>query len=441
VYQFEELKPEVGDFVKFKNFEGDNQRFNGKIGLIQKEMDHFGDGDSLEPRFKIATMNEENNFRQITTANFEIIKNCNSVHNRMEVGEMMWPKVKGMHAPCSHWVNDDRLTAMTMDFFNALHFYEQELEFAETMPKTNKYKEECVGEWNGRKFKLNENTNVAFLFFKKPCLYNGMIPGVWFPFVEDYCARVKDVFGWTKPKLFRHISHTDGNIAYGFMVCYDEDSKAEVNDWFDYAVPKDDIVRKNHRGDVGDHCCGMDINEMSIRGPFIIIRPTFRMTDRNQAGLIDTHLLRSVIDPNDKIAQRRYKESQKREKYISSHKIPEHDELWFGCQPFYHLNHQKAAYLRNRYILPDFLKKTREENMTKEWFEAKQMLSSSKTARNLSLEFGCRTGDCQSCADLQEFLKNETDTQKTSYKDVKAQMLKSLGVKVKKTKGGCCSNC
>ena len=209
VYQFEELKPEVGDFVKFKNFEGDNQRFNGKIGLIQKEMDHFGDGDSLEPRFKIATMNEENNFRQITTANFEIIKNCNSVHNRMEVGEMMWPKVKGMHAPCSHWVNDDRLTAMTMDFFNALHFYEQEPEFAETMPKTNKYKEECVGEWNGRTFKLNENTNVAFLFFKKPCLYNGMIPGVWFPFVEDYCARVKDVFGWTKPKLFRHISHTE----------------------------------------------------------------------------------------------------------------------------------------------------------------------------------------------------------------------------------------
>ena len=210
VYSLGEIEPKVGDFVKFKDLEGDHDSFNGKLGLIQKEMGHSGEGDnSLELRFKIATMNEENNFRQMTTSNFEVIKNCNSVHNRMEVGEMMWPKVKGMHAPCIHWVNDDKLTAMTMDLFNALHFYEQELEFSESMPKTNKYKEECGGEYNGRKFKFNENTNVAFMFFKKPCLYDTMIPDVWYPFVEDYTARVTEVFGWTSPKMVRNISHTE----------------------------------------------------------------------------------------------------------------------------------------------------------------------------------------------------------------------------------------
>ena len=98
VYSLGEIEPKIGDFVKFKNFEGDNEKFNGKLGLIQKEMGHSGEGDhSLIPRFKIATMNEENNFRHITNSNFEIIKNCNSEFNRMEVGEMMWPKVKGMH--------------------------------------------------------------------------------------------------------------------------------------------------------------------------------------------------------------------------------------------------------------------------------------------------------------------------------------------------------
>ena len=153
------------------------------------------------------------------------------------------------------------------------------------------------------------------------------------------------------------------NIAHGFLICYDEDSKAEVNDWFDFTVPDDEIVRLNTRQshDLHDHCCGVKIEngryQMKIRGPFIIIRPEMRLLDTpySQSGLIDINLARLSMNPNDKIAQKRYAESEERKKLRKN--VPEHDELWYGCQPFYNLNKMKAQYLRNRYICPDIIKK------------------------------------------------------------------------------------
>ena len=162
-------------------------------------------------------------------------------------------------------------------------------------------------------------------------------------------------------------------------------------------------------------------------------------TPYSQSGLIDINLARLSMNPNDKIAQKRYAESEERKKLRKN--VPEHDELWYGCQPFYNLNKMKAQYLRNRYICPDIIKKTREENMKREWFEAKESLSTAKTARDLSLEFGCRTGDCRSCSDLQEYCKTKTDENKTGYRNVKTKMLNSLGVKVKRAGGGgCCGS-
>merc|ERR1712071_240953 len=49
VYEASEVEPQVGDFVKFKNFV-ERKKYNGKIGLIQKELG--------ESRFTISTMND-----------------------------------------------------------------------------------------------------------------------------------------------------------------------------------------------------------------------------------------------------------------------------------------------------------------------------------------------------------------------------------------------
>ena len=87
VYKPEAVEPKVGDFVRFKNFV-EKKRFNGKLGLVKKELG--------ESRFQIATMNDAFDF-SISIENFDIIKNCNAENNRMEIGEMIWPKIKGLN--------------------------------------------------------------------------------------------------------------------------------------------------------------------------------------------------------------------------------------------------------------------------------------------------------------------------------------------------------
>ena len=114
VHESGSIEPKVGDFVKFKGFV-EKAKFNGKIGLVKKEL-----GDS---RFQVATMNDANDF-SVSVTNIDVMKNCNSEYNRMEIGEMIWPKIKGVSTPSSHWVKDRLLTAMTMNFFDALDFYE-----------------------------------------------------------------------------------------------------------------------------------------------------------------------------------------------------------------------------------------------------------------------------------------------------------------------------
>ena len=79
-------------------------RFNGKIGLIKKSLD--------ESRFQVITMDNPNDF-SVSSSYFDVIKTCNSEYNRIEIGEMIWPKIKGSTSPNNHWVKDRVLTGFT----------------------------------------------------------------------------------------------------------------------------------------------------------------------------------------------------------------------------------------------------------------------------------------------------------------------------------------
>ena len=100
----------------------------------------------------------------------------------------------------------------------------------------------------------------------------------------------------------------------------------------------------------------------------------------------------------------------------------------------------------NRYVTPDLYKKVREETdlkqdweceLKEEWFGAKQDISHTKIARDMSSEFGCRTGDCESCLGTLKSFKNLTDKRKTRYRDAKRKMPKSF--RAEKVEVGCCS--
>ena len=238
----------------------------------------------------------------------------------------------------------------------------------------------------------------------------------------------------------------DEDRAFAFLICYDKDSKAEINDWFDYTAPNDEIVRENERRTHGLEtiCCGK-YEGKPIRGPFIMIRPELRgFKDRSKFNFIDTDLARLQINPNDTIARKRYEEKIAGKKCWE--KIPEDNELWFGYQPFYSLNEIKTKYVMNRYVTPDLYKKVREETdlkqdweceLKEEWFGAKQDISHTKIARDMSSEFGCRTGDCESCLGTLKSFKNLTDKRKTRYRDAKRKMPKSF--RAEKVEVGCCS--
>ena len=283
VYKAEEIEPRVGDFVKFKNFV-DRKNYNGKIGLIQKELD--------ESRFTIATMNDARYF-SVSIENFDVIKNCNGVFNRMETGEMIWPKIKGWNVPSSHWVKDRTLTAMTMNLFEAIHFYEWDdynvrFGYADTMPEKNPYKfkygngkgGELVANGPGKQKFLAPFTNLAYNFFRDSCYYDQWMPEVFQEFYIDYTERVKQLFGWTSPVMLRFATGSDQK-ANLFIVCFDKDSIAEINDWYEHTVVNDNLSREESDFDLFrnyNDCCGFKRNNLpEIRGPFIMIKPTMQL--------------------------------------------------------------------------------------------------------------------------------------------------------------------
>ena len=99
---------------------------------------------------------------------------------------------------------------------------------------------------------------------------------------------------------------------------------------------------------------------------------------------------------------------------------PVHHCVWLGTCPFYKLNDTKLMYCRNRYLVPDILTKAHEEQTPGNVFNAKNSFSHAKSARDLSIDHGCRTEDCEACKRLQNSMKVKTKQLKTSYKDVKA---------------------
>jgi len=84
------------------------------------------------------------------------------------------------------------------------------------------------------------------------------------------------------------------------------------------------------------------------------------------------------------------------------------------------LNDTKLMYCRNRYLLPDILAKARIEQTPAYIFNAKNSFSQTRSARNMSIEHGCRDEGCVACKKLQDSMKTQTEKLKNSYRDVKA---------------------
>ena len=122
-----------------------------------------------------------------------------------------------LNVPSSHWVDNRFLTAITMNLFDALHFYEiddyhTKFGYADTMPKNNDYminydmndkkrtmtlKKKKPGDSYG----LAPFSNLAYGFFRSPCHYNGLMPELWGRYSDDYLSVVRRTFGWTKPEM------------------------------------------------------------------------------------------------------------------------------------------------------------------------------------------------------------------------------------------------
>ena len=172
LYSPGEVEPKTGDFVRFKNLSSSVMvRFNGKLGLIKNNL-----GGS---RFQVMTMNNPNDF-SVLISNFDVIKNCNSEYNRMEIGEMVWPKLKGSTSPNNHWVKDRVLTGLTMMLFDALNFYKfdevhENFGYAESMPKSNKFKKYVTD----RLTAYERNDDFCFKFFMKQCQWKDALSGFW----------------------------------------------------------------------------------------------------------------------------------------------------------------------------------------------------------------------------------------------------------------------
>jgi hypothetical protein len=435
VYESNEVEPQVGDFVKFKNFV-ERKSYNGKIGLIQKELN--------ESQFTISTMNDAT-FFVISLENFDIIKNCNGVYQRIETGEMIWPKIKGFNVPSSHWVKDRTLTAMTMNLFEAIHYYEWDdyytrFGYADTMPEKNKFK----FKYGKRKGKLLANgpgkqgflapfTNLAYYCFRQSCHYNQAKPEIFPEFYSEYTERVKQLFGWTKPHMMRFATGSDEK-ANLYIVCYDEDSKAEINDWFEYTVVNDNLSREDSTFDLNraydDDCCGFEKDNLPvIRGPFIMIKPTmqfrkmFKREFLNQLTICACCRDKGNQDP----------------RFEAMDPNEDQKEVWTGNAPFSKLNDTKLMYQRNRYLVPEILEKAKNKETPNYLLKAKTKYQETRSARDLIEKYACRTGDCVPCSKSLQTNTFFAELQKDGYKDVKAEMKTDDGSGDAKTRCMGCS--
>lgn len=428
LYSPGEVEPKTGDFVRFKNLSSSVMvRFNGKLGLIKNNL-----GGS---RFQVMTMNNPNDF-SVLVSNFDVIKNCNSEYNRMEIGEMVWPKLKGSTSPNNHWVKDRVLTGLTMMLFDALNFYKfdevhENFGYAESMPKSNKFKKYVTD----RLTAYERNDNFCLKFFMNQCQWKDALPGFWSEFQKKYSDRVKEVFGWSKPVVLRSGTRNDDE-AQLIIVCYDENSKGPVNEWFGCSVPDDKFESygssrfSSFRSPVHKECCGFNLNNPDeIRGPFIIIKAITECytNDRlySEGFWVQTFDRISDIsgDPSERML------SMLEETDVCPLLNTEDERTvfgWYGKLPFHKLNDTKLMYCRNRYLLPNILTKAKDENTDTDIFNAKNSFSRAKTARKIASDHSCRTGCCVACEKLKDSMRTKVVALKTNYNGVKSGNAKEV---------------
>jgi len=254
-------------------------------------------------------------------------------------------------------------------------------------------------------------TNLAYNLFRKSCLFNRMMVELFPTFYFDYGERVKKLFGWTKPHMLRFATGSDEK-ANLFIVCYDQDSKAEINDWFQYTVVNDNLSREDSSFDLfriyEDDCCGFEkYSKPEIRGPFIMIKPTMQLRKRE---------LREDQDHKEETV-----------------------EVWTGNAPFSKLNDTKLMYQRNRYLVPEILEKAKNKETPNHLLKAKTNYQETRSTRDLLEKYACRTGDCKPCSKTLEINTFFTETRKHGYEDVKAEMKNHDGSGDDKVRCTCCS--
>ena len=291
------------------------------------------------------------------------------------------------------------------------------------MPRNTHYKRICKFVHSGEK--ADESTSLAYHFFRSPCEYTNFFKEFVTTYYDDYCDRVKKIFGWKSPMIRRTAIGTK-NQAQMFIICYDQKSTAEINDWFPYTIVDDesavdesaDFENKKNKKFYFDsagvrhlqlnaeksrftmfqrysECCGFHFNKMEkIRGPFILIKARMETLDRTK-----------LLDKSDLCTC---------EPCVDKNWVD-----WYGRCPFYNLNDTKLMYCRNRYLLRDILAKARSEQTPEHIFNAKNSFSQTRSARNMSIEHGCRDLNCVACKKLQDSMKTQTEKLKNSYRAVK----------------------
>ena len=173
-----------------------------------------------------------------------------------------------------------------------------------------------------------------------------------------------------------------------FIVCYDEDSKAPVNDWFKHTVVNDDLPREKSQFNLNRRftdCCGFGKKDLpEIRGPFILIKPTMKLQKSFVPEESYKFMAQGLYDENPEV--------QKKAKLLKD--FIDSKEVWCGTCPYYKLNDTKRMYQRNRYLVPEALAKAENEQTSENVFEAKNCFNEMRSARNLSFDHGCRTENC-----------------------------------------------
>ena len=380
------VAPKPGDFVKFKDCP-EKMKLNGRIGQVKK---------LLHDSTYAVSMMDETIKREFLRSNFEVLKNCNSTSNRFEIGEVIWPRDKKLSLSVyNHWVNDKYLTGITMQLFDALDYYENVPEYRNTMPSNNKYKEYVQN--NGKPFEKFKN--LCRDFFINPSYYDLYLPHLWKNFVNDYTDRVKEIYGWKKPKMFRGLIMNQSNAKI-FIVCYDAQSEGHKNEWFNwFGDSKERAPGKLCNGKRG---LGFDFTTApKIRGPLILI---------NSELVLNKSLSVPIVENQPYCFD------------CVKNKI-----IFCGEEPFKTLNETKSTFYFNRNLLDDHRKRIQDDydNILDFYKYPCRLIylrlghRQVRVRRNTTLEFTCQGSKCSACVEMYRLHSADEEYMKQSYKETK----------------------